>query len=111
MKMRRASLFPLFLVLLAKTSLFGQFGQNIVQYDHYEWQYIQTPQFDIYFYGDNMELAEFASAAATESYEQISDRLNCNNSNRKCQSAWSAQFPGKHKNLSTAEPQPRVTLN
>ena len=64
------------LALLLSRPLAGQFGQNIVQYDHYDWQYIQTPHFDIYFYGDDVSLAEFASAAATESYEQISDRLN-----------------------------------
>ncbi|MCH7574565.1 MAG: PD40 domain-containing protein [Candidatus Marinimicrobia bacterium] len=74
--MRSIILSPLYLVFLASTTLSGQFGQNIVQYDHYEWQFIQTPQFDIYFYGDDMTIAKFASAAATESYEQISDRLN-----------------------------------
>jgi Tol biopolymer transport system component len=56
--------------------LIAQFGQNIVQYDRYDWHYIQSPYFDIYFYGDNQALAEFASEVADESYQQISDRLN-----------------------------------
>ncbi len=56
--------------------LAAQFGQNIVQYDQYDWQYIQSPYFDIYFYGDDLELAEFASEVSNEAYRQFSDRLN-----------------------------------
>ena len=66
----------LWLAAFSVTPLAAQFGQNIVQYDRYDWQYIQTPQFDIYFYGDDRSLAEFVSSAVTESYRQISDRLN-----------------------------------
>jgi len=54
----------------------AQFGQNIVQYDNYEWRFIQSPYFDIYFYGDNVQLAEFTSEVANEAYQHISDRLN-----------------------------------
>ena len=54
----------------------AQFGQNIVQYDRYDWHYIQSPYFDIYFYGDNQALAEFTSEVADEAYQHISDRLN-----------------------------------
>lgn len=56
--------------------LTAQFGQNIVQYDRYNWHYIQSPYFDVYFYGDNQALAEFTSEVADEAYQQISDRLN-----------------------------------
>ena len=31
---------------------FGQYGKNIVQYDEYNWKFIQTKHFDIYFYKD-----------------------------------------------------------
>ncbi len=63
------------LVALA-APLSAQFGQNIVQYDRYKWSYIQSPHFDIYFYGDDLTLAEFTSEVAEEAYTQISDRLN-----------------------------------
>ena len=76
MNIRTKILSPLSLVLLMSAMLSGQFGQNVVQYDHYDWQFIQTPQFDIYFYGDDLTIAKFASSAATESYKQISDRLD-----------------------------------
>ncbi len=54
----------------------AQFGQNIVQYDRYRWQYLQTTYFDIYFYGDDRVLPEYVSGVAEEAYRQISDRLN-----------------------------------
>ncbi len=56
--------------------LTAQFGQNIVQYDQYDWNYIQSQYFDIYFYGDDVSQAEFVSEIANEAYRQISDRLN-----------------------------------
>jgi Tol biopolymer transport system component len=61
---------------LMATPLVAQFGQNIVQYDKYNWRYIQSPYFDIYFYGNDLTLAEFTSEVANEAYSQISDRLN-----------------------------------
>ncbi len=54
----------------------AQFGQNTVQYDRYQWQYLQTTYFDIYFYGDDLVLPEYVSQVAEEAYRQISDRLN-----------------------------------
>ncbi|MCH7496726.1 MAG: PD40 domain-containing protein [Candidatus Marinimicrobia bacterium] len=74
--MKPARLVALSVILWLATPLGAQFGQNIVQYDRYDWQFIQSPYFDIYFYGDNLPLAEFASGVADEAYRQISDRLN-----------------------------------
>ena len=61
---------------LLLTALNAQsFGQNKVQYVDFDWNYIQTPHFDIYYYNDQIELAEFAAEVAEESYEQISIHL------------------------------------
>lgn len=51
------------------------FGQNKLQYRDFDWNYIQTPHFDIYYYGGQQELAEFTAEVAEESYEQISIHL------------------------------------
>ena len=32
--------------------LFTQYGKNIVQYDLFNWEFIQTKNFDIYFYSE-----------------------------------------------------------
>ena len=66
----------IFSILLFITVSYGQsFGQNKVQYRDFDWNYIQTPHFDIYYYGDQQSLAEFAAEVAEESYEQISIHL------------------------------------
>ncbi len=46
--------------------LFGQFGKNKVQYKDFDWYYIQTDHFDIYFSQTGESLAEFTSKAAEE---------------------------------------------
>lgn len=51
------------------------FGQNKVQYRDFDWNYIQTSHFDLYYYGGQQELAEFAAEIAEKSYEQISVHL------------------------------------
>ncbi|MEE9162629.1 MAG: hypothetical protein V3U35_06610, partial [Candidatus Neomarinimicrobiota bacterium] len=74
--MSRARILTFSLLALLATPVTAQFGQNIVQYDRYDWRYIQSPFFDIYFYGDDASLAEYAASVANDAYRQISDRLN-----------------------------------
>ena len=54
------------------------FGQNKVQYRDFDWNFISSPQFDIYYYGEEIELAHFTMAAAGEAYEQIAKHLRWN---------------------------------
>ena len=66
----------IYIILLSLSCLNAQsFGQNKVQYREFDWNFIQTPHFDIYYYGDQQDLAEFAAEVAEESYEQISIHL------------------------------------
>ncbi|MBI3578389.1 MAG: biopolymer transporter Tol, partial [Ignavibacteriales bacterium] len=62
------------LIILATGVVWSQnsvFGKNKVQYKNFEWQYIQTNHFDIYFSQDGYELAEFTAEAAEEAYNSI----------------------------------------
>ena len=60
------------IVLAAPFSLMGQnFGKNKVQYRTFDWSYIQSAHFDIYFYGENLQLAEFTSEVSEKAYDQI----------------------------------------
>ena len=71
------------IIIIFLSSSHGQsFGKNKVQYRDFEWSYIQTPNFDIYFYGDNQDLAEFTSKVSEEAYEQISTHLAWDLKNR-----------------------------
>lgn len=48
-----------------------QFGQNKVQYNYYNWKYIQSEHFDLYFTDGNYKLAEYAIASAESAYVKI----------------------------------------
>ena len=71
-----------FIIILLSSSYGQSFGKNKVQYRDFEWSYIQTPNFDIYFYGENQDLAEFTSKVSEEAYEQISTHLAWDLKNR-----------------------------
>ena len=55
---------------------FGRFGQNIVQYDDFNWNFIQSKHFDIYYVEGGRTHAEFTAIEAESAYLKISDRLN-----------------------------------
>jgi Tol biopolymer transport system component len=51
------------------------FGQNKVQYRNFEWSYIQTNNFDIYYYPGGYELAKFAAQVLEDANKIVSDQL------------------------------------
>ena len=61
-------LLPLLLALPARGQSFYAFGKNKVQYSTFDWQRMETPHFDIYFYTEEEEIAEVGAAMAEESY-------------------------------------------
>ena len=69
--MIKLNLYKLFTFFLMSIS-FGQFGQNIVQYDNFEWFYIQSNHFDIYYYDVGKTHAEYVAHEAEEAYKNIS---------------------------------------
>ncbi|MBU1320684.1 MAG: hypothetical protein KKG33_03490 [candidate division Zixibacteria bacterium] len=52
------------------------FGKNKVQWKSFDWQFLQTSHFDIYFYQDSYHLAKFAAEVLESSYVVISEQLN-----------------------------------
>ena len=56
----------------------SQFGQNILQYEKFDWQYIQSKYFDIYFYDEGIKTKDFVEHESNEAYEKISNYLNWN---------------------------------
>lgn len=54
-----------------------QFGKNRVQYESFDWRYIQSEHFDIYYYDSkNYYLAEFTANSLESSYSQLSQDFN-----------------------------------
>jgi Tol biopolymer transport system component len=71
--------FVLIALLLVCGSLAGAqetyFGKNKVQYRNFEWNYIQTDHFDIYFYDDGYNLAKFTAKHMEDAYQIIAEQL------------------------------------
>ncbi len=64
------------LLLLAISAQGEEYGQNKVQYRKFDWQYLQSKHFDIYFTPDNKKIAEFSADWAESSYQVLTKRIN-----------------------------------
>ncbi|MBI4428336.1 MAG: PD40 domain-containing protein [Ignavibacteriales bacterium] len=78
--------FFLVTLLLASASVVSAqnsvFGKNKVQYKNFEWHFIQTDHFDIYYSQDGYELAAFSANAAEDAYTSIKKLLRYDINNR-----------------------------
>ena len=64
------------IILIFTLNSFGQFGKNKVQYKQFEWKYIQSNHFDIYYNGNNKKIAKYAATNVEKSYLSIKDLFN-----------------------------------
>ncbi len=53
-----------------------EFGMNKVQFRKFDWHFLQSKHFDIYFTPDNQEIAEFSADWAESSYQVLSKKLD-----------------------------------
>ena len=60
----------------------AQFGQNKVNYKDFDWFYIQTRHFDIYFSKGAEKIAEFTAAASEDALNHIQKDINYQLNNR-----------------------------
>lgn len=75
--------FTLFFTITLNTDIYSQqFGQNKVQYIEFDWKYLKTKHFDIYFYQGGEKLAQFTAHTAEHALANISENLDYNISNR-----------------------------
>lgn len=65
----------IYILSLLTLQVQAQFGKNKVQYQKFEWKYIQTQHFDVYFHDNNKTLAEFAGVNAEKSLASIEKLL------------------------------------
>jgi len=72
----------LIFVFSFQLALLAQFGQNKVQYKYFDWYFIQTNHFDIYFNQEGETLAEFTAHASEDALKQIQDNFNYSINNR-----------------------------
>ena len=70
------------IVILTQGIAYAQFGKNKVQYKSFEWYYIQTKHFDIYFSDGGDMLAEFTAYAAEDALAKIQESFKYDVNNR-----------------------------
>ena len=77
MAMWRCLLSAAAFVLIAGGGISAQeyFGKNKVTYDDYDWHYIETEHFTIYFDRESLPVAEFAAKEAERALAQIEKDL------------------------------------
>ncbi len=69
------ALFALVLIGLFVSPVKAQFGQNKVQYKVFDWSYLQTKHFDIYFTRGGEDIAQFAAFAAESSLTSLTNNI------------------------------------
>ena len=77
--MKRFTMFLAAALLISTTVVQAQdeyFGKNKVQYKNFDWHYIQTPNFDLYYYEGEYDLAKFAVAELESAYVYVSKQLD-----------------------------------
>ncbi|MFN3196178.1 MAG: peptidase MA family metallohydrolase [Chlorobiota bacterium] len=66
------------IALLSTASVYSQFGKNRVQYQEFEWKFIETKHFDIYFHQGGEYLAKFTAVEAERALQSIESNLKYN---------------------------------
>lgn len=69
-------LFIIILIIILNVSAYAQFGKNKVQYQKFDWKYIQSPNFDIYYDNGTKYLAEYTAFSAEKALISIQNTLN-----------------------------------
>jgi Tol biopolymer transport system component len=69
-------------MFLLPGSVSAQFGQNKVQYKTFDWSYLQTSHFDIYFTKGGEDIAQFAAFTAESSLTDLTKNIGYNIKNR-----------------------------
>ncbi|HYG37989.1 MAG TPA: translocation protein TolB [Cytophagales bacterium] len=59
--------------LLSAQSPVTEFGKNRIQYKPFDWSYVSTQNYDIYYYKDGYENARLAAEIAEEDFDKITD--------------------------------------
>ncbi len=74
--MKKFTFFGLLSLFLITNISNAQFGKNKVQYQDFKWKFIESRNFDIYFYEGGQYLAEFTAIEAEKALTSIEQTLN-----------------------------------
>lgn len=66
----------LLVILLAQTAEAQYFGKNKIQYEKFDWRFLQSEHFDVYFYDGGYDLARFTAEIAESAYVEVKSDFN-----------------------------------
>ncbi|MEA3421009.1 MAG: hypothetical protein U9Q97_04970, partial [Acidobacteriota bacterium] len=72
--MFRKILMVLLCALLLTPTAFSQFGRNKVQYTEFNWRVIDTEHFELYYYEEEVLVANIAADFAERSFEFLTEK-------------------------------------
>lgn len=100
-RLRHASLLVLALLMAAPATAqyTFHFGRNKVQYDDFDWHILKTEHFDIYYYPEMQELAEYGAHFAEEAYDELQNRFNFSLTHRPPLIFYSSNLHFKQTNI------------
>ena len=75
------------------------FGRNKVQYDDFDWHILKTEHFDVYYYPEMQELAEYGAHFAEEAYEELQNKFNFSLTHRPPLIFYSSNLHFKQTNI------------
>ena len=98
-------LFCFVVFLMPTASAYAQFGyhfgRNKIQYEDFDWQVMKTEHFDIYYYPEMLELAEYGAFFAEEAYEELQHKFSFSLNNRVPLIFYSSNLHFKQTNVTS----------
>ena len=79
---KRYLISALLMLVLSSLNIYAQFGKNKVQYEVFDWKYIQSSNFDIYYDDGAKYLAEYTAYSAEKALNNIEGLINYNLTSR-----------------------------
>lgn len=76
------SIIAVAIIFSAYQNAYSQFGKNKVQYKVFDWKFIQSKHFDVYFSQGGYDLAQYTAFVAESSLASLSKNLDYNITNR-----------------------------
>ena len=73
--------FTKYIIFIFIIPIYCQFGKNIVQYQTFDWHYIQSEYFDIYYYETDIN-AQYVAKESAHAYDNISNAMGWKLKNR-----------------------------
>ncbi|MCX6153432.1 MAG: biopolymer transporter Tol [Candidatus Kapabacteria bacterium] len=82
LKLKNLLILVIFFLYIFNSNLCAQFGKNKVQYDNFNWKYLESKHFDVYYSEGTKYLAEFTAMKAESDLKNIEKALNYRINNR-----------------------------